>query len=206
MHLLERFMSRRRFCLAGAGIAAIAAAICVAPGAATAADNYPSRPITVIVPYPAGGGTDIVARALTGLLEKELGVPINVVNKGGGGGIPGQTAVANAKPDGYTLGVIASDISLYKPQGLANLTYADMTPERMSRASSFAAMAQQLGISLGVGVAAVTLNLSMAARGQHTVSVSDVMIAFVVIGVLCSASTFSFRKLSRSAGAQLRAK
>ncbi|MVW72438.1 MULTISPECIES: DHA2 family efflux MFS transporter permease subunit [unclassified Bordetella] len=86
------------------------------------------------------------------------------------------------------------------------LTYADMTPERMSRASSFAAMAQQLGISLGVGVAAVTLNLSMAARGQHTVSVSDVMIAFVVIGVLCSASTFSFRKLSRSAGAQLRAK
>jgi EmrB/QacA subfamily drug resistance transporter len=85
------------------------------------------------------------------------------------------------------------------------LTYADMPPERMSRASSFAAMAQQLGISLGVGVAAVTLNVSMAARGQHTVAVSDVMIAFVVVGLLCSASTFSFRKLSRSAGAQLRA-
>lgn len=99
------------------------------PGAnSAAADTYPSRPITVIVPYPAGGGTDIVARTLTGLLEKELGVPINVINKAGGGGIPGQTAVAHAKPDGYTIGVIASDISVYKPQGLANLTYEDMTP------------------------------------------------------------------------------
>lgn len=128
MPFLERLLSRRSLCFAGAGIVGAVAAIALAPATATAADNYPSRPITVIVPYPAGGGTDIVARALTGLLEKELGVPINVVNKGGGGGIPGQTAVANAKPDGYTLGVIASDISLYKPQGLANLTYADMTP------------------------------------------------------------------------------
>jgi EmrB/QacA subfamily drug resistance transporter len=84
------------------------------------------------------------------------------------------------------------------------LTYADMSPERMSRASSFAAMAQQLGISLGVGVAAVTLNLSMASRGAHTISISDVMIAFVVIGVLCSASSLSFRRLSPTAGEQLR--
>ena len=83
------------------------------------------------------------------------------------------------------------------------LTYADMSPERMSRASSFSAMAQQLGISLGVGVAAVTLNLSIAARGAEKVAISDVMIAFVVIGVLCSASTFSFRRLSKTAGAQL---
>ncbi|HSI41404.1 MAG TPA: tripartite tricarboxylate transporter substrate binding protein [Xanthobacteraceae bacterium] len=111
-------------CIAGVMLAALAL-----PFAAPAqADTYPSRPITVIVPYPAGGGTDIVARTLTGLLEKELGVPINVINKAGGGGIPGQTAVANAKPDGYTIGVIASDISVYKPQGLAELTYKDITP------------------------------------------------------------------------------
>lgn len=80
------------------------------------------------------------------------------------------------------------------------LTYADMSPERMSRASSFAAMAQQLGISLGVGVAAVTLNLSMASRGETTIAVSDIMIAFVVIGVLCSLSTLSFRRLAPTAG------
>src|SRR5690606_1521313 len=84
------------------------------------------------------------------------------------------------------------------------LTYADMSPERMSRASSFAAMAQQLGISLGVGVAAVPLKLSIAARGADKVAIGDVMIAFVVIGVLCSAATFSFQRLSKTAGAQLR--
>ncbi|MCJ8145194.1 tripartite tricarboxylate transporter substrate binding protein [Ancylobacter sp. A5.8] len=123
MRLIDTLMSSRPLRL-GAVVAALFAPL-AAP--AVAAD-YPSRPITVFVPYPAGGGTDIVARTLTGLLEKELGVPINVVNKAGGGGIPGQTAVANAKPDGYTLGVIASDISLYKPQGLAELTFADMTP------------------------------------------------------------------------------
>lgn len=123
MRLLEKLLSSRSLRL-GAMVASL-----VAPfGVCAVADTYPSRPITVIVPYPAGGGTDIVARTLTGLLERELGVPINIINKGGGGGIPGQTAVSNAKPDGYTLGVIASDISLYKPQGLASLTYTDMTP------------------------------------------------------------------------------
>lgn len=83
------------------------------------------------------------------------------------------------------------------------LTFADMTPERMSRASSFSAMAQQLGISLGVGVAAVTLNLSIAVRGADHVTSHDVMIAFIVIGMLCSAATLSFRRLSKTAGAQL---
>ncbi|CAM4046524.1 Transporter [Bordetella tumulicola] len=83
------------------------------------------------------------------------------------------------------------------------LTFADMTPERMSRASSFSAMAQQLGISLGVGVAAVTINLSMAARDAARIASSDIMIAFTVIGLLCAASTFSFRRLPPAAGAQL---
>ena len=93
-----------------------------------AAAGYPDRPISLIVPYPAGGGTDIVARTLANLIEKELGVPINVLNRAGGGGIPGQTAIARAKPDGYTIGLIASDISYYKPQGLSELTHVDMTP------------------------------------------------------------------------------
>ncbi|OZI78822.1 MFS transporter [Bordetella genomosp. 2] len=83
------------------------------------------------------------------------------------------------------------------------LTYADIAPARMSSASSFAAMAQQLGISLGVGVAAVTLNLSMAARGAQHVAIGDVMVAFLVIGGLCVASLLSFRRLAPTAGAQL---
>ena len=73
----------------------------------------------------------------------------------------------------------------------------------MSRASSFAAMAQQLGISLGVGVAAVTLNVSMALRGAETLAVGDVVAGFIVIGLMCMASTFSFRRLEPQAGAHL---
>jgi tripartite-type tricarboxylate transporter receptor subunit TctC len=92
------------------------------------AQAYPNRPITVIVPYPAGGGADIGGRTWAGLLEKELGVPVNVVNRGGGAAVPGHTAIATAKPDGYTIGVVTNDISLYKPQGLAPLTYEDLRP------------------------------------------------------------------------------
>ena len=106
---------------------ATAAGFALVCGAAMA-DDFPSRPITLIVPYPAGGGTDIVARTLAAELEKELGVTINVTNRAGGGGIVGTTAISQAPTDGYTIGVIASDISLYQPQGLAELTYEDLTP------------------------------------------------------------------------------
>jgi MFS family permease len=87
--------------------------------------------------------------------------------------------------------------------GVNTLTYADIPPSKMSRASSFAAMAQQLGISLGVGVAAVTLNISMSLRGAETLAIRDVVAGFIVVGVLCMASTFSFRRLDPLAGAHL---
>lgn len=106
---------------------ATAAGLALVCGAAMAED-YPTRPITLIVPYPAGGGTDIVARTLAAELEKELGVTVNVTNRAGGGGIVGTTAISQARTDGYTIGVIASDISLYKPQGLAELSLDDLTP------------------------------------------------------------------------------
>lgn len=83
------------------------------------------------------------------------------------------------------------------------LTYADITQESMSRASSFASMAQQLGISLGVGVAAVVLHISMSLRGAQTLSASDVIAGFLVIGLMCAASIFSFRRLPAKAGAAL---
>ncbi|KAJ8135077.1 hypothetical protein OY671_011710, partial [Metschnikowia pulcherrima] len=85
--------------------------------------------------------------------------------------------------------------------GVNPLTYADIPPAKMSRASSFAAMAQQLGISSGVGVAAVTLNISMTSRGAETSAVGDVIAGFIVIGSSCAASVFSFRRLDPSAGA-----
>jgi tripartite-type tricarboxylate transporter receptor subunit TctC len=66
---------------------------------------WPDRPVTIIVPAGAGGGTDGTARLLAKQLQDEFKQPFNVVNNGQGGGIVGHTAIAQARPDGYTLGV-----------------------------------------------------------------------------------------------------
>ncbi|GEN81871.1 hypothetical protein SLU01_01830 [Sporosarcina luteola] len=70
--------------------------------------DFPKKPITLIVPWSAGGGTDTGARLLQPYLEDELGVTVNVVNKTGGGGWVGWNELANAKPDGYTIGLANS--------------------------------------------------------------------------------------------------
>lgn len=72
---------------------------------AASAQDYPSRPINLIIPFPPGGNTDLMARALQPELAKALGQPVVVVNKGGAGGTIGNIEVANAKPDGYTIGL-----------------------------------------------------------------------------------------------------
>lgn len=72
---------------------------------AQAADNYPSQPIRVIVPFAPGGSTDIVTRIVTQRMSQELGKPIVVENKGGAGGAIGAAEAARAKPDGYTLSI-----------------------------------------------------------------------------------------------------
>src|SRR5258708_15148256 len=70
---------------------------------AAQAQNYPSRPVTVIVPFPAGGPSDVVARIVTEQMGKLLGQSMIVENIGGAGGTIGSARVAIAKPDGYTL-------------------------------------------------------------------------------------------------------
>lgn len=84
------------------------------------------------------------------------------------------------------------------------LAYADISHAGMSRASSFAAMAQQLGVSLGVGVAAESLSLSMAWRGSDNLIAADVMVGFIVIGTLCAIASLAFWKLAPQAGESLR--
>ena len=74
-----------------------------AAGATAAAADYPSRPIRLVVPYPAGGPVDITARALGPRLTEALGQPIVVDNRGGAGSIVGSDLVAKSAPDGYTL-------------------------------------------------------------------------------------------------------
>ncbi len=93
-----------------------------------AAQNYPVRPITLIVPWGAGGGTDATARIIGSLLEKDLGQPVNVVNRTGGSGVVGHAAIASAQPDGYTIGLATVEIGMMHWQGLTDLTSASYTP------------------------------------------------------------------------------
>jgi tripartite-type tricarboxylate transporter receptor subunit TctC len=93
-----------------------------------AAQNYPSRPVTLIVPWAAGGGTDATARIIGSLLEKEIGQPVTVVNRTGGSGVVGHAAIASAPPDGYTIGLATVEIGMMHWQGLTELTGASYTP------------------------------------------------------------------------------
>lgn len=86
-------------------LAALALALAIAP-AARAQDAYPSRPIQIINPYPAGGATDLMARAMATGLSAQLGQPVVVVNRDGAAGAVGTAGVARAAPDGYTLAFV----------------------------------------------------------------------------------------------------
>jgi tripartite-type tricarboxylate transporter receptor subunit TctC len=93
---------------------------CIAlAGNAAAQDAYPTRPITLVVPFPAGGSTDLVARVIAEKMTVELGQQIVIDNRGGAGGNIGSAAVAKADPDGYTIlmGTVATHAlnpALYK--------------------------------------------------------------------------------------------
>ncbi|MDK2784690.1 MAG: putative tricarboxylic transport rane protein [Bacillota bacterium] len=102
----------------------------------TTAEEYPNRPIQLIVSYAAGGGTDVGARLLTPYLEKKLGQPVTVVNITGGGGWVGWTQLAHAKPDGYTIGYI----------NIPNMIigYLDPAMKRKENLESFAPIANHV--------------------------------------------------------------
>src|SRR4029453_14933100 len=94
-------------------LVALAAALFVS-GAVAA---YPERPITLIVPWAAGGGTDAPARLIGWLLEKDLGQPVNVVNRVGGSGVVGHSAIAQSAADGYTIGMVTREFGMMHWRG-----------------------------------------------------------------------------------------
>ena len=83
-------------------------------GLPSAQAEFPEKEITILVGWAAGGGTDLITRVLADLMEKDLGKPVVVVNRPGGGGLVSFNQLANAKPDGYTLGNITTSVTLQK--------------------------------------------------------------------------------------------
>jgi tripartite-type tricarboxylate transporter receptor subunit TctC len=116
----------RRGFIVSAGVAGSAAGLGIR--SASAQSSYPNRPITMICPWGAGGGTDATARIVASILERELGQPVNVVNRTGGSGVVGHQAIASANPDGYNIGIITVEISMMHWQGLTELTPRSYTP------------------------------------------------------------------------------
>jgi tripartite-type tricarboxylate transporter receptor subunit TctC len=94
-------------------------ALCVASFVTAAnAASWPSRPIRWIVPYPPGGGTDLMARVVAAQLEKSLGQTIVIENKTGGSTVTGTAALASAEPDGYTVGMVFDSLAINAALGV----------------------------------------------------------------------------------------
>jgi tripartite-type tricarboxylate transporter receptor subunit TctC len=89
---------------------------------AAQAASWPTRPIHWIVPYPPGGGTDLVARVIGAQLEKVLGQPVIIDNRPGGSTVTGTAVLASAEPDGYTVGMVFDSLAINAVLGI-NTSY-----------------------------------------------------------------------------------
>ncbi|HMN92674.1 MAG TPA: tripartite tricarboxylate transporter substrate binding protein [Hydrogenophaga sp.] len=115
----NRFTPNRRQLLTMA--AAAAAVPAILPAGALAQDRFPSRPITLIAPWPAGGSSDGVIRAFAESAARHLGVPVVVENRPGVGGTLGASAMVNARPDGYTLTQLP--LGIYRLPHMQNMPF-----------------------------------------------------------------------------------
>jgi putative tricarboxylic transport membrane protein len=122
---MQQGTTRRRVLVGGA---AAGAAVALGLPQVRAQGAWPNRPITMICPWAAGGGTDATARIVAAVMEKELKQPVNVVNRTGGSGVVGHAAIATAPADGYTLGIITVEISMMHWQGLTEFNPTSYTP------------------------------------------------------------------------------
>lgn len=114
---------RVNFVKMGFAAAGLALALSSAPSLANnSASNYPDRPITWVVPFPPGGAMDAIARVLSRTMSQELGQSIVVENKPGAGGNIGASYVAKAKPDGYTIMIVANGMAV-NPALYRNMSY-----------------------------------------------------------------------------------
>ena len=159
-------VSRRMILTLGLGLAGLAAL-----GAADLAwaQAYPSKPIRFFVPFPAGGSTDAVARALQPALEKILKQPVVVENRAGAGGMLGVDAVAKAEPDGYTIGIAGAGALGVNIGGRVKRPYdpqKDLAPISLAAGSPFVLVVPP---SLNASSVADVIRLAKAAPGRLSI-------------------------------------
>ncbi|HMN84460.1 MAG TPA: tripartite tricarboxylate transporter substrate binding protein [Bauldia sp.] len=150
-----------------------------------AASAFPDKEIQLLIPFPAGGGTDAIGRVLANGLEKELGKPVIVINRVGGAGVLAHNEVANAEPDGHTIALIAVDLVTFKWLGMADLTYRDVTPVALinTDAATFTVSADSKWADMKAALAAIkeapsqTYSIaSLAGSGNYT-AVASLLLA-----------------------------
>jgi tripartite-type tricarboxylate transporter receptor subunit TctC len=126
-----RAMSKRNWTLVGLGFLVIfpIMALAASTGADTQAAapfNYPTKPIQMIIPWPAGGATDLASRLMASHAEKLLGRPIMPINKDGANGASGWAEAVDSRPDGYTISVVTFDILTNQALGRSIVKYSDL--------------------------------------------------------------------------------
>lgn len=122
-------------------------AACAALPLAASAQAFPNKPVRLIVPFPAGGTTDIIARMVSDEFSKNLGQPVVIENRGGGGGAIGAAEVAKAAPDGYTIGVATVSTKAVNPACNAKLPYR--SPDDFATITNLAAVPNIIVVNPG---------------------------------------------------------
>ena len=123
-----------RIAMKSALIGALFAAVFA--GLPAAAQDYPNRPITLVVPYAAGGGNDAMARVAADKMSKALGAQIVIENRGGAGGTIATRQIAKADPDGYTLGIGGTGTLAIGPTLYGNVGYDPRKDRKSTRLNS----------------------------------------------------------------------
>jgi len=130
------------------GIAAVLAVLLVLSAQARADDAYPSKTITLIVPFAAGGSTDVIGRLVAEGLRAQLGQPVVVDNRAGAGGSLGTAAIAKASPDGYTIGMGTASTLAINPATYKSLPFDVLTD--LAPIGDIAAVPNIMSINPGV--------------------------------------------------------
>jgi tripartite-type tricarboxylate transporter receptor subunit TctC len=147
------------------------AASCAALGAL--AQSYPTRPIRLVVPFSAGGSTDIIARIAAEYMRRELGQAVVVENRGGAGGALGTTEVAKSAPDGYTLAIGTVSTMIVYPASKAK---PDYTLEDFAPVTNIASMANVISVGPTIKTKNLTefIALLKAEPGKYSYATSGV--------------------------------